>query len=61
MHYSTVAFRKNVSFESCKCGTNLVKDGTQYTIKIKDLCKQAKLANINFQQIKSYRKFVIYR
>lgn len=40
--------RKNVSFEFRQCGTHFVKDGKQYILHTKDLCKQAKLANINF-------------
>lgn len=40
--------RKNVDFEFRQCGTYTVKDGRQYKIQTKDLCKQAKSANINF-------------
>lgn len=40
--------RKNVSFEFRQCGTHFIKDGKHYTIQTKDLCKQAKLANINY-------------
>ena len=32
-----------------QCGTYTIKDGEQYKIQTKDLCKQAKLANINFK------------
>ena len=39
--------RKNVNFEFRQCGTYTIKDGKQYKIQTKDLCKQAKLANIN--------------
>ena len=28
-----------------------IKDGREYKIQTKDLCKQAKLANINFKAI----------
>jgi len=42
---------KNVSFEFRQCGTHFVKDGKHYTIQTKDLCKQAKLANINYTHI----------
>lgn len=43
--------RKNVSFEFRQCGTHFVKDGRQYKLQTKDLCKQAKLANIDFKSI----------
>ena len=41
--------RKNVSFEFRQCGTYTIKDGKQYKMQAKDLCKQAKLANINYK------------
>lgn len=41
--------RKNVSFEFRQCGTYTIKDGKTYKIPTKELCKQAKLANINFK------------
>lgn len=41
--------RKNVNFEFRQCGTYTIKDGKQYTIQTKDLCKQAKLANIDYK------------
>lgn len=41
--------RQNVSFEFRQCGTYFIKDGKKYKIKTKDLCVQAKLANINFK------------
>ena len=40
--------RKNVSFEFRQCGTNFIKDGRQYKLQTKDLCSQARKANINF-------------
>jgi protein gp37 len=43
--------RNNVSFEFRQCGTHFVKDGKQYKLQTKDLCKQAKLANIDFKAI----------
>ena len=43
--------RKNVNFEFRQCGTYTIKDGKQYKIPTKDLCKQAKLANINYKKI----------
>lgn len=39
---------KNVNFEFRQCGTNFIKDGIKYRIQTKDLCKQAKLAKINY-------------
>ena len=41
--------RKNVDFEFRQCGTHFIKDGKQYKLQTKDLCKQAKLANIDFK------------
>lgn len=38
----------NVNFEFRQCGTNFIKDGKLYKLQVKDLCKQAKLANINY-------------
>lgn len=40
--------RKNVNFEFRQCGTHFIKDNKQYKLQTKDLCKQAKLANINY-------------
>lgn len=40
--------RKNVSFEFRQCGTHFIKDGKLYKLQTKDLCSQAKKANINF-------------
>lgn len=41
--------RQNVNFEFRQCGTYFIKDGKQYKLQTKDLCKQAKLANIDFK------------
>lgn len=41
--------RANVSFEFRQCGTYTVKDGKQYKIPTKHLCKQAKLAGIDYK------------
>ena len=41
--------RKNVNFEFRQCGTYTLKDGKQYKLQTKDLCKQARLANINYK------------
>lgn len=43
--------RKNVNFEFRQCGTHFVKNGREYTLNTKDLCRQAKLANIDFKII----------
>lgn len=39
--------RKQVNFEFRQCGTHFIKDGKQYKLRTKDLCRQAKLADIN--------------
>lgn len=41
--------RKKVDFEFRQCGTYFIKDGKQYKLQTKDLCKQAKSANINLK------------
>lgn len=45
--------RQNVSFEFRQCATHFVKDGVRYQLQVKDLCSQAKKANINFTAGKS--------
>lgn len=40
--------RKNVSFEFRQLGTNFIKDGKTYRLKTKDLCSQARKADINY-------------
>ena len=40
--------RQNVSFEFRQCGTHFIKDGREYTLQKKDLCSQARKANINY-------------
>lgn len=40
--------RANVNFEFRQCGTNFIKDGKLYKLQVKDLTKQARLANINY-------------
>lgn len=37
----------NVRFEFRQCGTHFIKNGKLYTLKVGDLCSQAKKANIN--------------
>lgn len=44
--------KKNVNFEFRQCGTHTVKDGKEYTVLTKLLCRQAKLANINYKKTK---------
>jgi protein gp37 len=39
--------RQNVHFEFRQCGTHFIKDGKQYSLAVKDLCAQARKANIN--------------
>ena len=39
--------RQNVHFEFRQCGTRFIKDGKQYSLAVKDLCAQARKANIN--------------
>ncbi len=43
--------RKNVNFEFRQCGTHFIKDGKEYTLQVKDLCKQAKLSGIDFKRV----------
>ena len=40
--------RKHVSFEFRQCGTHFIKDGKQYRLQTKDLCSQARKANIDY-------------
>ncbi|MCC3868570.1 DUF5131 family protein [Terrisporobacter mayombei] len=40
--------KANVNFEFRQCGTYFIKDKKMYKLQVKDLCKQAKLANINY-------------
>ena len=42
--------RKNVKFEFRQCGTHFIKDGKQYKLQTKDLCRQARLANIDYHK-----------
>lgn len=41
--------RRNVAFEFRQCGTHFVKDGKSYRLQTRDLCKQARLAGIDYQ------------
>jgi len=38
---------RNVHFEFRQCGTHFIKDGKRYTLHVRDLCSQARKANIN--------------
>lgn len=42
--------RKQVSFEFRQCGTHFIKDGKQYRLQTKDLCSQARKANIDYHK-----------
>ena len=37
----------NVHFDFRQCGTHFIKDGKTYTLRVRDLCSQARKANIN--------------
>ncbi len=39
---------RNVHFEFRQCGTHFIKDGKRYTLPTRDLCSQARKANIDF-------------
>lgn len=40
-------FRQGVHFNFRQCGTHFIKDGKEYTLKVKDLCAQARKAKID--------------
>ena len=40
--------QKQVNFEFRQCGTHFIKDGRQYKLQTRDLCRQARLAGINY-------------
>lgn len=42
--------RKNVDFQFRQCGTYFIKDGKQYKLQTKDLCRQARAANIDYKR-----------
>ena len=44
----------NTNFEFRQCGTNFIKDGIQYKLNVRQLCSQAKKAEINYYN--TYRK-----
>jgi len=39
--------QQGVHFEFRQCGTHFIKDGKQYKLAVKDLCSQARKANLN--------------
>lgn len=41
--------RKSVNFEFRQCGTHFIKDGKHYRMQTKDLCRQARAADINYK------------
>ena len=41
----------NVSFEFRQCGTNFIKDNRMYHLNVRDLCSQARKADINYKAI----------
>lgn len=43
--------KQNVSFEFRQCGTNFVKDGVLYRLNVRQLCAQARKADINFRAL----------
>lgn len=38
---------KKIHFDFRQCGTHFIKDGKSYTLNVRDLCSQARKANIN--------------
>lgn len=40
--------RQGIHFEFRQCGTNFIKDGKSYTLPVRELCSQARKANINW-------------
>lgn len=48
LHIRNQCIKSNIGFEFRQCGTYFIKDKKMYKLQVKDLCKQAKLANINY-------------
>ena len=44
--------RQNVAFSFRQCGTHFIKDGKRYKLQTKDLCSQARKANIDYVPLK---------
>ena len=42
--------KKHTHFEFRQCGTHFIKNGKAYKISVKNLCSQAKKANINYRE-----------
>ena len=42
-----------VPFEFRQCGTHFIKDGKKYTLQVRDLCQQARKANIDVDSARS--------
>lgn len=48
LHIRQQCITTNTTFEFRQCGTHFIKEDKLYNLKTKDLCQQAKKANINF-------------
>lgn len=48
LHIRRQCVSNDVRFEFRQCGTHFIKGGKMYTLKVSDLCSQAKKAGINF-------------
>ena len=42
--------KHNVEFSFRQCGSHFLKDGKMYNLQVRDLCKQARLANIDYHK-----------
>lgn len=50
LHIREQCILKNVNFEFRQCGTYFIKDNQTYRLQTKDLTKQARLCQINYQK-----------
>lgn len=48
LHIREQCIRTNTDFEFRQCGTHFIKDGRTYTLQTKELCRQARLAGIDY-------------
>lgn len=48
LHLRRQCLQTGTPFEFRQCGTHFIKDGKPYLLKTKDLCPQARKANMNF-------------
>lgn len=48
-HIREQCVKKGVAFDFRQLGTHFIKDGKQYTVQTKDLCRQARAANIDYR------------